>query len=186
MKLLEAGLLILFLFVGGVNGQTVPAYQRALYLPHGWIDADKDCQDARAEVLIRDSLAPVTFRGLRRCVVATGRWRDPYTGIVYLEASEVEIDHRVALDRAHEDGAWAWPPERKSAFANDLDYPGHLVAVGITVNRAKGAKGPETWKPPLQSGWCRYAESWSAIKASWGLSIRPAEQAALREMLQTC
>ena len=44
-----------------------------------WVDIDRDCQNTRAEVLIRDSIIPVTFHTERGCRVKSGEWFDPYT-----------------------------------------------------------------------------------------------------------
>ena len=46
-----------------------------------WIDEDGDCQDARQEALISESLVEVTFESERKCRVAMGRWYGAFTGI---------------------------------------------------------------------------------------------------------
>jgi hypothetical protein len=58
-----------------------------------WIDADGDCQDTRAEVLIRDSQRPVSFDSGGQCKVASGLWERPYTGGSATDASQLDIDH---------------------------------------------------------------------------------------------
>ena len=151
-----------------------------------WIDADGDCQNTRHEVLQDESLDTVTFLTDRKCIVLTGKWLDPFTGSVVTEAGRLDVDHMVPLFHAHISGGWAWDAERRRDYANSTEDPSHLIAVTAEVNRAKGGRGPDEWKPPNEDYWCAYATDWSRIKDTWGLSTTPAEDAALEAMLATC
>ena len=151
-----------------------------------WVDEDGDCQDARNEALIAESLSPVTFRSDRECRVVAGQWLAPYTGATILDPGNLDIDHMVPLANAHRSGAWQWSVERKRRYANYLDEAQHLIAVTAGANRSKGAKGPEDWKPPDRSYWCKYAIDWTNIKMEWKLTVSQAEFTALDEMLATC
>ena len=151
-----------------------------------WRDEDGDCQNARQEVLIEESLIPVTFESEDRCRVASGQWTGPYTGTVVEDPGRLDIDHMVPLANAHRSGGWAWDKDRKAAFANDLGFDGHLVATTAAANRAKGSKGPEDWRPPDQGYWCDYAVNWTTVKSSWELTVTADELDALREMLAAC
>ena len=151
-----------------------------------WIDEDKDCQNTRHEVLIEESLKAVTFKSDKQCQVATGEWLAPFTGDTVTDATKLDVDHMIPLKNAHDSGGWAWDAGMKSAYANEMAYSDHLIAVTASANRKKGAKGPEGWKPPNQDYWCDYAIDWVQIKADWGLSATKAEWTALQEMIAAC
>ena len=175
--------LVLRIAVSGRSADT-PRYDRRDW--DHWNDADRDCQDARQEVLIAESSVPVVFTDDRQCRVASGSWTDPYTGDVVNDPGKLDVDHMVPLANAHASGGHAWTEERKELYANSLRYPGHLVAVTASANRSKGADGPDEWRPPDRSYWCQYATDWVVIKNEWGLTATEREAAALREMLETC
>ena len=151
-----------------------------------WVDADRDCQNTRAEVLIAESRAAVTFADDEECRVTGGEWAGPWSGEVFSDAGEVDIDHHVPLAHAHESGGWRWDKARKRAYANDLSDPASLQVTKASVNRAKGKQAPDQWRPAERAGWCRYADDWVSVKAQWGLTVTEAEADALREMLETC
>jgi len=151
-----------------------------------WADADKDCQNTRHEVLIQESINEVIFKTEKQCQVSTGKWLDPYTAAVVTDATNLDVDHMVPLKNAHDSGAWAWDKNKKAAYANEMDYASHLVAVTASANRSKGAAGPEKWKPANQSYWCYYAFAWVQIKVRWGLSVTNDEWTALQNMNSSC
>ncbi len=162
----------------------LPKYDRGDW--SHWTDMDGDCQDTRHEVLIAESSVPVTFNDEEACRVAAGRWTGPYTGEVVEDPGKLDVDHVVPLANAHMSGAHGWSAERKKLYANSLSYPGHLIATTASANRSKGRSGPEEWRPPDRTYWCRYAKDWVAIKKEWGLTATEAEAVALREMLSGC
>ena len=184
--------------LGAENVETLPGgiAQLAIEEPHvdgydrdlfgDWNDVDGDCQDTRAEVLVLEAQVPVTFTTLASCTVATGQWLDPWSGTVNASASALDVDHTVPLANAWRSGAWAWTPEQRVAYANDLADDAHLIAIPAGENRSKSDDGPEAWRPPLTAAWCAYARVWTAIKARWNLTATPAEWSAILEMASTC
>ena len=162
----------------------IPEYDRSDW--RHWIDEDGDCQDARQEVLIAESLDQVTFETDRKCRVGTGRWYGAFTGVYLEDPGDLDIDHLVPLKNAHLSGAWAWNPAMKEEYANYLGDDDHLIAVQDNANQSKGARGPDEWVPPDETYWCDYAVNWSEIKHRWDLTMTEPEAEAVVEMLYTC
>ena len=158
-------------------------YHRGLFKL--WTDADHDGCDTRDEVLKAESLVPAQPERIT-CRIISGEWLSAYEGVRVTDPSLLDVDHVVPLGEAWASGADTWSAERRELFANDLGFPRTLIAVTVNANRAKGDSGTVTWKPPLRSYWCTYAEDWVAIKVRWGLTADPAEVVVLAEMLATC
>lgn len=162
----------------------LPPYNRQAW--SHWADADGDCQNTRHEVLVAESLGPVTFKTSRQCAVLTGEWWAAFSNTTVTLASDLDVDHFVPLKNAHDSGGSWWDAERKQRYANSLEDPAHLIAVTDGLNQSKGSRGPHQWKPPNTAYWCTYATDWVRIKTTWDLTVTLEEATALREMLATC
>ena len=162
----------------------IPKYERKDW--KHWEDHDGDCQDARQEALIAESLVSVTFETDRQCRVESGRWYGAFTGAYFEDPGDVDVDHMVPLKNAHNSGGWDWSPAMKEEYANNLGDDDHLIAVQDNANQSKGARGPDEWMPPDETYWCQYAQDWAEIKARWKLTMTDPEAEAVVEMLDTC
>ncbi|WP_346836663.1 DUF1524 domain-containing protein [Microbulbifer sp. SAOS-129_SWC] len=170
-----AGALLLLLHgVGAWGGD----YSRSEWLAR-WSDRDGDCRDTRHELLIRFSLAPVTFTRADHCRVATGLWLDPYTGHFYRKASDLDVEHIVPLKWAHDHGGAYWSAERKHQFAED---PDNLWLVDDGRNQSKGDRGPDEWMPPYKPVARIYVERFMAIARKYGLQPTLAEASRFRAL----
>ena len=111
-------------------------YTRAQF-GQAWFDTDRNGCDTRNDILRRD----LTSRQMQNaCKVLAGTLApDPYTGtsirFVYGGASEVDIDHVVALSDAWQKGAASWPAGKRLALAND---PLNLLAVDSLSQQVQG------------------------------------------------
>jgi hypothetical protein len=155
-------------------------YKRSAF-GRGWDDVDGDCQNSRAEALIAQSSTDVRFADERRCRVVTGRWISPFTGRVIQNASEIDIDHVVPLKWAWERGANTWSRDKREKFAND---PVNLWSVELSLNRQKGAKGPEEWLPP--AGQCGYVARFVRITKQYGLKPDLQEAGWMKSFVNGC
>jgi len=173
--------LTLFIMPLMVFAEQCPKYNRSEF--GGWIDADRDCQRTRSEVLIEESMTSVTFKSRRNCEVASGRWDDPFSGRSFTNPKMLDIDHVVPLREAHQSGAWKWDRSKKRRYANYLVAKNHLMAVHLSANRSKGLKDPAEWLPPNKAYRKTYARIWIAIKNGWGLTADRVELNALKRIL---
>lgn len=158
-------------------------YNRDDYLPD-WADADGDCISTRHEVLIIESLSPVTMSS-NGCSVLSGTWFDPLTGLTFTDPSDVDIDHHVPLAEAHDSGASLWPISQKQAFANDMLMSEVLIAVDDATNSSKGARDPSEWLPPNSDYHCDYVRNWVEVKSAYDLTYDDAERSAIETILGT-
>ena len=156
----------------------VGGYDRTLF--KHWIDQDHDGKNTRAEVLIAESLVPVHFTASGK-TVSTGKWRSLYDGAIWTRASDVDIDHVVALGEAWRSGAWKWSAARRQAYANDLGVSWTLRAVTDNVNQEKSDDDPTYWLPPLESATCVYLTDWVAVKIRWKLTVDAEERQSIRD-----
>lgn len=155
-------------------------YQRSFF-GHGWVDTDSDCQDQRAEALIKASSLPVRFANSDTCRVVAGRWISPFTGAVIQNSSDIDIDHVVPLAWAWRHGADQWPQERRESFAND---PVNLWPVEASLNRSKGGSGPDEWLPPKNQ--CQYVARFVRITKIYDLNVSENENKAFKKLLSRC
>lgn len=148
------------------------------------IDADSNGCNTRREVLIAESIVPVTMTGT--CDIVAGEWYSWYDGVTWTDPSQVQMDHVVALKEAWVSGAHGWTDQQRSDYANDLVIDETLAMVTGSVNGSKSHYDPAQWLPPLQSAHCDYASDWITVKYRWQLSVDAAEKAALTSVLATC
>jgi len=159
---------------------TYPAYDRGEW--GRWKDADRDCQDARQEVLVAESTEPVTLDE-KGCKVLSGVWECPFTGKRILDPGLIDIDHMVALREAHVSGGHAWDKAHKLAYFNDLTHPEHLIAVDRSANRSKGSRQPHEWLPPNDAYRCEYLRAWVTVKTEWALETDCEEARELAKLM---
>ena len=163
-----------------LNENEKKGYERSAF-GHGWDDSDGDCQNSRAEALIATSTTSVRFADAKRCRVVTGRWISPFTGKVIQNAGDTDIDHVVPLAWSWDRGAGQWSRGKREKFAND---PVNLWPVEASLNRSKGAKGPDEWLPP--AGQCGYVARFYRIVKLYALEPRPAENGWIQAFLNDC
>lgn len=162
-----------------VESDVTAGYDRALFAH--WVDMDGDGCDTRLEVLIEESITPLTVG--EGCSLSGGSWLSYYDGVTWTDPSEVDIDHLIPLAEAWRSGAASWSRAQRQDFANDLDFGPALVAVTDNVNQSKSDNDPSSWMPPAPSIHCQYAIEWVLAKYRWRLSVDSAERDALASAL---
>ncbi len=146
------------------------------------------CFNVRDKVLAEESLVVVvTVPGSGgRCRVVSGHWHGPYTGEIFSQASDVDIGHLVPLHEAHKSGGHAWDRDRRQAYANDLGFKDHLIAVDDHENgTVKSDRDPKDYLPREEFR-CNYLFAWVKVKQRWGLSMDAGESDAVSAVLASC
>jgi hypothetical protein len=138
----------------------------------GWADFDKDCQSARMETLISQSIGQIRFKSAKKCNVKSGKWISTFTGNTIFAASEIDIDHVVPLSWAWKHGADDWTKNKRVKFAND---PANLLSVELSLNRQKGDKGLDEWLPPKNK--CQYISRFLRVYKTYDLQLTSSESA---------
>jgi Protein of unknown function (DUF1524)/Excalibur calcium-binding domain len=150
----------------------------------GWVDVDRNGCDTRNDML-KATLTAKEMSG--SCKVLAGTLADPYTAtsirFVYGGASEVDLDHVVALSDAWQKGASWWTFAKRVAFAND---PINLQLTDAGANRQKGDGDAATWLPSNKSYRCTYVARQVAVKAKYEVTVTAAERAAMVRVLSAC
>lgn len=157
-------------------------YNRDLF--KHWIDESGNGCDTRREVLIAESLTPVSLGS--RCSISGGSWYSAFDGVTTTNASSFDVDHFVPLAEAWRSGAHAWDSNTRQRFANDLGYEMSLVAVSASSNRSKGDRDPAKWMPPKSGFKCEYVYYWVNIKLRWSLSVDQSELTAINSNWSGC
>lgn len=180
-------------WVLGIHAEPMLRYSRAAW-PH-WqtVEVDGLRCSVRVHVLRRDALRKtrspipdVDTTDEDPCLILGGMWVDRYTGQVIGDPQGLDVDHLVPLGYAHRHGGAAWSRERKMAYANQLGYRWHLLAVSASENRRKGDQGPDTYVPPDRAFHCQYGEAWATVLIVEGLTPDGATRDAIRRLVATC
>lgn len=120
--------------------------------------------------------------------MSTGILVDPYTGrVIDVGATGVRgihVDHVYPLAAAWDLGAWDWQPERRAAFANDVDR--NLLAVTGSVNTGKSDATPGDWMPPDVARHCFYAARYLTAAVAYGLPVTNDDHAVLADAVRRC
>jgi len=164
-----------------IEVEYLSGYDRDLF--QHWIDADSDGCNTRREVLILESLSDPQIG--ENCAVF-GAWTSLYDSRRITDAAELDIDHMVPLAEAWRSGAYRWSADTRKRFANDLGFPGSLIAVTASSNRSKSDKDPASWLPSNASYLCQYSYDWLAVKYRWSLTIDSDEALALAAIVPSC
>lgn len=147
------------------------AYDRGDYPT--WLDLDDDGLDTRDEALFQQSLIPPTVNAGE---VVAGLWLDPYTGQVFRDPGELDVDHVLSLREIDAAGGAGMTTEQRARVANDLD---NLLVVSASANRSKGSRNAAEWLPPNLAYCIEYLDRRRATRDRWGLARDPGERAAV-------
>ena len=117
---------------------------------------------------------------------ATPTWTLPSDNVA---ATDITLDHHVALQDAHISGGCDWSSEIRNDFATD---PDNLNPTTRSFNSSKGSRTPDQLTGIAESiidtddEKCDYATQHDAVKDEYDLTMTANEQATVTEWLSLC
>ena len=118
------------------------------------------------------------------CTVERGHWNDPYTARVHTRASDIQIDHLVALKNAYMTGAHEWDFKKRCLYANYMGNSFHLLSVNGKENLKKSDHSPASYVPPNRAYTCSFLKQWLSVKLIWSLRLTPQEKTAITTLVK--
>lgn len=163
-------------------------FDRDLYAPSGWDDADGSGCHTREDILSRDLDADTIQAGPDDCTIEYGEMIDPYSGewIEHVQGeSQVDVEHVYAVGEFARSGGSELDEATKQAFYQDKE---NLVAVSAGENRSKGDRpiaddSGEGYVPPNQGAVCDFVGTRTYIADKWGMTITQAERDEAQRIL---
>ncbi len=149
-----------------------------------WVDLNGAGCNTRHQVLAAQATAIKPRSNSLDCRVVEGEWELLFHGGRHIgEASEIDVDHVVALAEAWDSGAAQWDAARRRTFAND---PLNLVVASRQVNQEKADLDAGEWTPPDSRARCLTAAKMTLTKLRYQLRIDAAERRGLMRMARYC
>ncbi len=157
-----------------------------LYRPRRWPDPDGDCRSVSTELLVARSTESMTFIDDRGCFPETGRWVDPWTGVVEEQAGQVVVEHIVPLLDVHRSGGATWSAQERIDYGEGIEDPDGLAVVTVATSDDRAGRAPDQWLPADPQMACGYARAWVRVKARWELTVTTPEADALAAAMAGC
>lgn len=155
-------------------------YSREAF-PH-WLDMNGSGCTARQDLL--NEFALEVIDRVNNCWIATGSWYSAYDNVTHIgSSSDLDVDHVVALAEAWDSGASEWTVEQRTRFAND---PANLILSSRAANSDKSDRDYAQWQGDNPAHRCTFARTVVQVKASYGLTVDPAEMHHLVTTLASC
>ena len=111
-----------------------------------------------------------------------GKITSPYTGEVFSNRAQTDIEHIVATSEAHDSGLCAATRATRRRFAQDLD---NLTLASPSVNRGqKSGKDLAEWTPAENVCW--FAQTVVNVKSAYRLTMDLREANAAIRILERC
>ena len=110
-----------------------------------------------------------------------GRHYSPYTGEMFNDKKESQIEHIVSTGEAHRSGLCAADRKARLFFASDLR---NLTLASGSLNSQKRDKDAAEWVPNLNKCW--FVWKVVKIKRFYGLTVDKEEKKVLEDIFRKC